>query len=309
MTLCDSRGYFSLWQIGLIGVAWVLLFSTTAGRGDEITDADLDPDSLWSEEFPRVETRISCNWPGFLWPKGWWAEADRDFVLEPLPVPSFGKLFGRIEWLSPQREIVPVDLTEDSVVVRAENAGLFPEWGAASDYQVTLVRGGVPQLFGARARLRGEYGDEFDDVKRIRGQMLLNIIGNHIGIDASVNSWEDHRTSPEALGDFWTGDANLVYSMGAQRVAMRGGVGASWVHDNDTDVGHNFTYGADLYLTRPWLVSAEVDWGRINSEKLFHWRGTVGLQLMRLEVYVGYDSYKWDRIRFDGPVAGAGIWF
>ena len=139
--------------------------------------------------------------------------------------------------------------------------------------------------------------------------MLLNLIGNHIGIDASVDSWEDNRPAPKSLGDFWTGDANLVYSMGAQRIAMRGGLGASWVYDRDLDVGYNFTYAADLFLTRPWLVSAEVDWGKINQTKLFHWRATFGVQLLLMEVYIGYDSYKWDRIRFDGPIVGAGVWF
>jgi hypothetical protein len=310
MPLCDSSFSKSPWRMLLLGVALVLFLSANVAEAEDITEAGLSPtDSLWSDEFPQVETRVYWNWPALLWPEGWWTARAESFSFEDLPAPSFGSLFGRIDWLSPDPEPAAIDLADDAVIVRAENMGLFPDWGAAPDYQITLVRGGPPQLFGARGRLRGEYGDEFDDAKRIRGQMLLSLIGNHIGIDASVDSWEDHRPRPKGLGDFWTGDANLVYSLGAQRVAMRGGAGASWVHDNDIDVGYNFTYGADLFLTRPWLMSGEVDWGRINSDKLFHWRATVGLQLLRFEVYVGYDSYKWDRIRFDGPVVGAGIWF
>lgn len=310
MPLCDSACSHSLGRMSALAVALVVVLSSMPARGEEVAEGDVSPaDSLWSDEFPQVETRIYWSWPDLLWPQGWWSGREIDLSFEELSVPTFGTLFGRIDWLSPLSDAAPIDPTDETVIVRAENLGLFPDWGAAPDYQITLVRGGVPQLFGSRARLRGEYGDEFDDVKRIRGQMLLNLIGNHIGIDASVDSWEDKRPRPQALGDFWTGDANVVYSMGAQRVAMRGGVGASWVHINDLDVGYNFTYGADLFLTRPWLMSAEVDWGKINSDKLFHWRATVGLQLLRFEVYVGYDSYKWDRIRFDGPVAGAGIWF
>jgi hypothetical protein len=310
MPLRDSPCRTLPWRNSLLGIACVILFSAVNARGEEPTEADLAPlEPVWSEEFPQVETRIVWSWPALLWPDGWWTNRENEPLFDDLPAPSFGKLFGRIDWLSPAPEPSAFDLTDENVIVRADNSGLLPEWGTSQDYQITLVRGGAPQLFGARGRLRGEYGDEFDDVKRIRGQMLLTLIGNHIGIDTSVNSWEDYRPSPKALGDFWTGDANLVYSLGAQRIAMRGGLGASWVHDNDLDVGYNFTYGADLFLTRPWLVSGEVDWGRINRDKLFHWRATVGLQLFRFEVYLGYDSYKWDRIRFDGPVAGAGIWF
>ncbi len=313
MLLCDSHSRSSHGRSGWLGVVLVFLM-VPAVSGEDLIETDvIETESLWSADFPKVETQISWNWGGYLWPEGWWTQRNEDFSESALSQPSFGKLFGQIGWLSPKRESLTSELTSDTIIIRGENSGLgsglFSEWRAAPDYQITLVRGGVPQLFGARGRLRGEYGDEFDDVKRIRGQMLLNLIGNHIGIDASVNSWEDHRPRPQSLGDFWTGDANLVYSLGAQRVAMRGGVGAAWVYDNDLDVGHNFTYGADLYLTRPWLLSGEVDWGQINSDKLFHWRATAGLQLLRFEIYVGYDSYKWDRIRFDGPVAGAGIWF
>jgi hypothetical protein len=272
-------------------------------------------ESLWSEDFPQIETRVYWGWPEFLTPR-WhgFLQPDDPLSVSLLPVkPSFGKLFGEIDWLSPGGKPEAVIVASDPFVIRAKNgglgSGLFPDWVTPSDYQVTLVRGGTPQLFGARGRFRAEYGDEFDDVKRIRGQVLMNLIANHIGIDASVNSWEDQRPLPKGLGDFWTGDANVVYSMGAQRVAMRGGLGASWVYANDLDLGYNFTYGADLFLTRPWLLTGEVDWGKISNEKLLHWRATFGVQLWLFEAYVGYDSYKWENIRFDGPVVGAGIWF
>ena len=256
-------------------------------------------------EPPAVETRIYWAWPEFLSGKKILLHSD-DSQSRPLPQGETppAKWFDSLDWLSRRRSEPDLEFSPEEFVIRADNG-----WMSASEPTIKLVRGGMPRLFGARGRLRGEYGDEFDDVKRIRGQLLLALIGNHIGIDASANSWEDNRPRPEALGDFWTGDLNLVYSMDAQRIAMRGGAGASWVYDSELDVGFNTTYGADLFLTRPWLVSGEIDYGKINSEKLFHWRATFGMQLLRAEIYLGYDSYKWNHIRFDGPVAGAGVWF
>lgn len=257
----------------------------------------------WSEELPAVETRITWAWPDFLFGE---PKLSGDAASVPLSYtePERPKWFGALDWLDGLKAKSPADPASEWTVFRADDLSL-----GSAEPTITLVRGGPPQLFGARGRLRVEYGDEFDEVQRIRGQMLLNLIGNHIGVDASVNSWEDERPGPNSLGDFWTGDANLVYSMDAQRVAMRGGAGASWIYDEEVDVGYNTTYGADLFLTRPWLVSGEIDYGKISGEKLFHWRATFGVQLLHAEVYLGYDSYKWNHIRFDGPVAGAGLWF
>jgi hypothetical protein len=310
----DSPNRPHLWRAGCLWIVLALSWSAKV-PGEDFTNRDYrEMDSLWSEDFPKVQTRVLWGWPEFLTAP--WLSFDREETqsvsLAP-PKSTFGKLFGDLDWFSPIQPSQAISVSTEPVLIRADNAGLgsflFPEWAAAPEYQVTLVRGGTPQLFGGRGRIRGEYGDQFNDVKRIRGQLLLNLIANHIGIDTSVNSWRDKRPAPRGLGDFWTGDANLVYSMGSQLIAMRGGAGAAWVRDKNLDVGYNTTYGADLFLTRPWLLSAELDYGKINNEKLLHWRGTFGVQLLMFELYVGYDSYHWDRYRFDGPVAGAGLWF
>ena len=306
MILCEFPQPFGsrcscLLSLGLLLL--VLQFATAADRPETINSAG---ETAWTEELPGAQTRIYWASPDFLSLKApliFSQGAADSMPLSRNETPP-AKWFGVMDWLSNRQDKPEFDFARDPVIIRAENG-----WTGSAEPKITFVRGGPPQLFGARGRIRGEYGDEFNDVKRIRGQVLLNLIGNHIGVDASGNSWEDNRPRPESLGDFWTGDANLVYSMGAQRVAMRGGAGASWVYDEEFDVGFNTTYGADLFLTRPWLVSGEIDYGKINNEKLFHWRATFGVQLLHMEVYLGYDSYKWNHIRFDGPVAGAGIWF
>lgn len=309
MTLCCTSRAGLRWS--LYGL-WVLLLCGKPLWGQSPAVATPELDSVWSETLPREETRISWGWPSMISDSTWgFGKTDASVSMQPAPE-SPPRLFGVIDWLGELTQRPTTQAFADPFALPTEEEGLSLSWLDWEPFsrpeQVTLVRGGLPQMFARNGRARIEYGDEFEDVKRIRGQLLWAFRSN-IGIDASVNSWQDNRPSPKSLGDFWTGDANLVYSMGAQRVAMRGGVGASWVHDSDFDLGYNFTYGADLFLTRPWLVSGEIDYGRINGDKLFHWRGSFGVQLLWFEVYVGYDSYQWDKIRFDGPVAGAGLWF
>jgi len=298
------------------GIVLLVAIAPKALLGESPKTATTRAEDSHPGRLPDVETRIYWDWPDFLstgsarWkPDDNWDDP-RSMPLSRDAGPP-GKLFGAIDWLSENAAKPGFNLLPAPTRLSNRHGGVgrsgFPDLISSSENKITLVRGGPPQLFGARGRLRGEYGDEFDDVQRVRGQLLLSLIGNHIGIDASGNSWEDSR--PQGLGDFWTGDANLVYSMGAQRIAMRGGVGASWVYEDDLEVGFNTTYGADLFLTRPWLVSGEIDYGKINSQKLFHWRATFGVQLLRFEAYVGYDSYEWNHIRFDGPVVGGGLWF
>ncbi len=311
--LCDS---LCRSQFGRISCAWLVIVFAIASPlfADPPQENPSSAKSIWSEELPAVETRIHWAWPEFL-SRRWTFDPLVDAASVPLarsePKPHYsGKLFGLMDWFRQTSAPNAIPRIVEPAVIRAkggESEALLFSDASPADYRVTLVQN-ASQLFGARGRIRGEYGNDFDDLKRIRGQVLWTFNGR-VGVDASVNSWQQKRSSPRTLGDFWTGDANFVYSMGAKYIAMRGGVGAAWIKNKNFDVGYNLTYGADLYLKRPFLASAEVDWGKITGDKLFHYRGTVGVQLMRFEVYVGYDSYRLGHLHFNGPVAGAGIWF
>ncbi len=324
MPVCDSPHHRQPWKTGWLWVVlvfWPALLAPCAsvfgGEPGEMAETD----SLWSVDFPKVERRISWGWPKFLsphWPGSRLEEEPPAIEVMPC-TSSLGKPFGALDWLSYRRDAAPTLLSAKPPTLQTGRDGLNSSWfpdflspfddPPATDYDVILVRGGSPTLFGSTGRIRGEIGDKFSDARRIRGQLVLSLVANRVGIDTSVNSWHDKRPAPRGLGNFWTGDFNVVYSMGSQYMAMRGGGGTAWVHNKNLDLGYNVTYGADLFLSRPFLVSAEVDWGKINQQKLFHWRGTVGVQLWMFELYVGYDSYRWDYIHFSGPVAGAGMWF
>lgn len=178
-----------------------------------------------------------------------------------------------------------------------------------AELMLVALPGPLSMLGFAKVRLRGEYGTNFDDHRRVGGQVYA-IGRSWAGVDAA---W-DHREIDLPRGrenGLWTGDANLVFRLPEVRsLNMRAGVGANWLHDRgETDVGYNLTYAADVFIKRPWLLSGEVDWGRVGSEKLFHGRATFGLMLGNFEVYTGYDYYEAGRLELDGLVGGAGIWF
>jgi hypothetical protein len=47
---------------------------------------------------------------------------------------------------------------------------------------------------------------------------------------------------------------------------FRTGLGFNWLDDPiDTNFGFNFTYGADLFPRRPWVLSATIDWGTLGE--------------------------------------------
>ncbi len=76
-----------------------------------------------------------------------------------------------------------------------------------------------------------------------------------------------------------------------------------------TDYGINFTYGVDLFPRRPWVISVDVDWGKIGRAGLLRARTTAGVLLWGLESYVGYEYLDIARMRSNNLVAGVRVWF
>ena len=157
------------------------------------------------------------------------------------------------------------------------------------------------------AHLRGEYSNDFDKLNRAGSSLLLEH-SSRFGIDTS---W-DYRYHDPLVGhdDLWTGDFNIVYRFAqSERVQFRSGLGFNWLSDEiDTDIGFNFTYGADFFPAEPWVISAVIDWGRLGKASLFHGRVTVGLVLDRFEIYTGFDYYDVGGTQLNGFIAGVGVW-
>lgn len=175
------------------------------------------------------------------------------------------------------------------------------------------VRQQYPWLEGDRytwmVRLRGEYGGDFDDVSRAGGQLLFDT-ASRWGVDTEANYLREQRPA-DRHDQLWLGDANVVYRFAqSPKLQMRTGVGMNWLSDEfGSEFGFNFTYSADLFPAAPWIMSAEIDWGKLGHAGLFHGRTTVGVHFHRLEVYTGYDYLDVGDTQINTLVSGLRVWY
>lgn len=188
----------------------------------------------------------------------------------------------------------------------------FPMHPYAISPDAYLVMDPDAEIDGLRfwaARLRGEYGDDFDDLSRIGGQFQLDTT-TRFGFDAS-SEYLRETCGPGQYDDLWLGDANLLFRFAqSERAAFYAGLGLNWLSDRfASDLGFNFTYKIDLFPRRPWVASWELDLGTLGDETYVHTRGSVGLLWRGIETYVGYD---WTDVgRYDAGlfIAGVRLWF
>lgn len=158
-------------------------------------------------------------------------------------------------------------------------------------------------------RARAEYADDFDDLSRIGGQILLDS-ASRWGLDSEFNRWREDL-APNRHDSLWTGDFNVVYRFAqSPKAQMRSGVGFNWLSDTvGSDFGFNFTYGGDWFPRDPWIMSAEIDWGKLGNATLFHGRATLGVHFHRFEIYTGYDYYDVGNTQINGLVSGLRLWY
>ena len=111
--------------------------------------------------------------------------------------------------------------------------------------------------------------------------------------------------------ELWVGDCNLIFRFAqSPHMQWRTGLGLNWLDDPiGTDFGFNFTYGVDWFPRKPWVVSAELDWGTLGRAELFHFRTTVGAVIHGMEAYTGYEYYDVDRTQINALIGGVRLWF
>lgn len=158
-------------------------------------------------------------------------------------------------------------------------------------------------------RLGIDYLDTFDRLDSISGRLLVETT-SRFGLDASWNHFEetlrDGGRDQLELGDF-----NLVYRFAQSDWAeFRAGLGMNWLGDaSDANVGFNFTYGADFYPRKPWVLSSTIDCGTLGETQLFRFRTTAGVVFHGVESYAGYEYTDIGRTHWNGLVAGLQFWF
>ena len=139
--------------------------------------------------------------------------------------------------------------------------------------------------------LRGQYGDDFDGLSHPSGRLLLDN-WTRFGIDTEF--FYRHEDLPVGGSDqLWTGDANIVYTFAKGELGQfRTGIGVNWLAGaGQSDSGFNFTYGGELYPAEPFVITGDIDWGRIGDASLFHGRATIGITRNGWGLFTGYDYF------------------
>jgi hypothetical protein len=73
--------------------------------------------------------------------------------------------------------------------------------------------------------------------------------------------------------------------------------------------GDWFTYAADLYPPKPWVLTAEIDVGTLGHAGLFRFRTTAGIAWRRIGLYTGYEYTDIERTHWNGLIGGVRVWF
>lgn len=170
-----------------------------------------------------------------------------------------------------------------------------------------LWRRGSSKTFAGR--LSVEWAEQPPDLGRVGARLQLNT-ASRFGLDTQIDWLREDSTGPQ-WDDLWLGDCNLVFRFAqSQRAQFYSGVGFNWLDDPiDTDYGFNFTYGADFFPARPFVISSSIDWGTLGHSELFRFRATGGLMINRVELFTGYEYLDIDRTQANTYVVGIGVWF
>lgn len=158
-------------------------------------------------------------------------------------------------------------------------------------------------------RVRFEYADEFDDVARTSGHLLLSTT-SRFGLDMATDYLREKLPSG-GVDDLSLGDCNIVFRFAQNEFAQfRTGLGFNWLDDPiETNFGFNFTYGADFFPVKPWIVSSTIDLGTLGDAGLFRFRLTSGVVINRYEVYAGYEYLDIGSSEISSLVSGVRVWF
>jgi len=159
-------------------------------------------------------------------------------------------------------------------------------------------------------RFSSEYGYDFDSVSRVGANVHLETTSRW-GIDSDVHWFDEHDHGGMPVDDFLVGDFNLIYRFGQSHHAQWWtGIGMNWLDDPlSTEYGFNFTYGADVFVGKPWVLSGVLDYGRLSDDDFFHGRLAIGANWRVVETFVGYDFLNTSSREHDTVMIGLRTWW
>jgi hypothetical protein len=184
----------------------------------------------------------------------------------------------------------------------------FPDYPYETGSTGVLTNGGTGSK-GFGGYISFDDSHNFDQVNTVRNELMVST-SSRFGVRAS-ESYLTEQLPGRTVDHLWIGDANFILRFAQCDYAQFWtGLGARWLTDDfGNELGFNFTYGADLFPCKPWIISANLDAGNLGNAGVFHGRITSGLAWRRFELYAGYDYLRIDTVDIAGPVAGMRVWF
>ena len=166
-----------------------------------------------------------------------------------------------------------------------------------------------PETFPFAIRFDADYVDAFDNLDRVNGHVLIST-ASRFEFDARAQYLAE-RLADGGHDQLWNGDCNVTFRFAQCDLGQfRLGLGMNWLSDPaETDLGFNFTYGADIYPANPWVFSTVLDAGTLGHAGLFRFRTTAGVVYKSVEVYTGYEYTDIGTVHWNGLIGGLRLWF
>ena len=159
------------------------------------------------------------------------------------------------------------------------------------------------------ARVLVDYGTDFNDIHRIGTNWRVDTM-HRWGFDGEW-VYYDEETAADDSDFFSFGDVNFIWRFAQSGHAMWWtGAGTHWLdRETGTEWGYHMTYGADIFVGKPWVLSGALDWGRTGDEDFFHGRVTFGPQWRHGELFVGFETLNAGTSEADTMLFGFRLWY
>jgi hypothetical protein len=154
-----------------------------------------------------------------------------------------------------------------------------------------------------------EDGYDFDGLNRTGARLRLDST-SRVGITTNWDFY--HEWLPGGrTDDLVLGDLELTYRFAqCEWMQMYSGVGGRGMFSRPRcRGGFNFLYAAEIYPIRPVVITASAELGNLGTAFTSRLRSTVGVQMHRVEAYVGYDWVNIGGVSLSGPMLGLRISF
>ena len=155
--------------------------------------------------------------------------------------------------------------------------GFYPDYPYHNASCGIVFKEESPGVHNSLIVLQTMYGTDFDQLDHANGRLFADM-DVRLGIDTEF--FYRREDLPAGNDELWHGDFNMTWRFAQnEHWQLRAGLGVNWLADRfDTNAGLNTTYGFEWFPRDPIVVSSLIDWGRVGSSSVFHFRSTVSVQ-------------------------------